>query len=87
MLEALQDALTFFPRGLVYVVLGVVVLLLAKLARDLTTGHRIDDEVVEKGNLAEALRLSGYFFGGGAGVRGGGVSADAPGPGRCRFRL
>lgn len=63
MLEALQDVSTFFPRGLVYVVLGVVVLLLAKLARDLTTGHRIDDEVVEKGNLAEALRLSGYFFG------------------------
>ena len=63
MLEALNDALLFFPRGLVYVALGVVVLLLAKLARDLITPHREDEEVVENRNLAEALRLSGYFFG------------------------
>ena len=63
MLDALLDALTFFPRGLVYVALGVVVLLVAKLARDLTTSHREDEEVVEKKNLAEALRLSGYLFG------------------------
>ena len=63
MLDALLDALTFFPRGLVYVALGVIVLLVAKLVRDLTTSHREDEEVVEKKNLAEALRLSGYLFG------------------------
>ena len=63
MLEALSDALVFFPRGLVYVALGVIVLLLAKLARDVTTTHRIDEEVVERKNLAEALQLSGYLFG------------------------
>ena len=63
MLEALLDALIFFPRGLVYVALGVIVLLIAKLARDLITSHREDEEVVEKRNLAEALRLGGYLFG------------------------
>lgn len=62
-MEALSDALVFFPRGLVYVALGLIVLLLAKLARDITTSHRIDEEVVERQNLAEALQLSGYLFG------------------------
>ena len=63
MLEALNDALVFFPRGLVYVALGVVVLLVAKLVRDATTRHRLDAEVVQNHNLAEALRISGYLFG------------------------
>ena len=63
MLEALNDSLVFFPRGLIYVALGVVVMVLAKFARDLTTRHRLDEEVVQKKNLSEALRISGYFFG------------------------
>ncbi len=62
-LEALIDTLTFFPRGLVYVGLGLVVLFLAKIGRDLVTRHRIDEELTEKKNLAEALRLSGYLLG------------------------
>ena len=63
MLEALNDSLIFFPRGLVYVALGVVVVLLAKLVRDAITSHNEDEEVVQKQNLAEALRLAGYLFG------------------------
>ena len=63
MLEALNDSLIFFPRGLIYVALGVVVLVLAKFARDLTTRHKLDEEVVQKKNLSEALRIGGYFFG------------------------
>ena len=63
MLEAFIDTLTFFPRGLVYVALGLVVLFLAKLARDLVTRHGIDQEIIEKRNLAVALRLSGYLLG------------------------
>ena len=63
MLEAFIDTLTFFPRGLVYVILGLIVLVLAKLARDLVTRHEIDEEIVEKGNLAVALRLCGYLLG------------------------
>ena len=63
MLEALNDSLIFFPRGLVYVVLGVVIVLLAKLVRSAITSHKEDEEVVQKQNLAEALRLAGYLFG------------------------
>ena len=62
-MEALVDALVFFPRGLVYVVLGVIVLLLAKVVRSAVTRHREDEEVVQRQNLAEALRLSGYLIG------------------------
>ena len=61
--EVFLNALTFFPRGLVYVALGLVVLVLAKLARDLVTRHRLDEEIVDKKNLAVALRLSGYLLG------------------------
>lgn len=63
MFEAIIDTLIFFPRGLVYVALGLVVLFLAKLARDLVTRHGIDQEIIEKRNLAVALRLSGYLLG------------------------
>ena len=62
-MEILFDALVFFPRGLVYVALGLVVLLLAKLVRSAITKHKEDEEVVERQNLAEALRLSGYLIG------------------------
>ena len=62
-METLIDALVFFPRGLVYVALGVVVLLLAKLVRSAITTHKEDEVVVQGKNLAEALRLSGYLIG------------------------
>ena len=61
MIEAFINALVLFPRGLVYVGLGLVLLLLAKLANDLITHHSIDEEVVGKRNMAIALGLSGYF--------------------------
>ena len=63
MLETLLGTLAFFPRGLVYVALGLLVLAVAKLVRDLATRHPIDREVVERRNLAETLRLSGYLLG------------------------
>ncbi len=63
MIDAFIDTLQAFPRGLVFVALGLVVLILAKLARDAVTRYRIDQEVVQKQNAAEALRLSGYFLG------------------------
>ncbi len=62
-MDILIDILTYLPRGLVYVALGLVVLTLAKLARDAVTRHRIEEEIVTKGNLAVALRLSGYLLG------------------------
>ena len=63
MIEAFVNALEFFPRGLVYVALGLILLALAKLINDVVTHYRIDEEVVKKGNLAIALSLSGYFLG------------------------
>ena len=62
-MDILIDILTYLPRGLVYVALGLVVLTLAKLVRDAVTRHRIEEEIVTKGNLAVALRLSGYLAG------------------------
>ena len=63
MTESFINTLQFFPRGLVYVGLGLVILLLAKLSQDVITSYRTDEEIVQKKNLAMALRLSGYFFG------------------------
>ena len=63
MIDAFIDTLQAFPRGLVYVGLGLVILLLAKLARDVVTSYKIDDEVTKKNNAAVALRLSGYLVG------------------------
>ena len=62
-MDILIDVLTYLPRGLVYVALGLVVLTLAKLARDVVTRYGIEDEIVAKGNVAVALRLSGYLLG------------------------
>ena len=62
MIDAFIDTLQFFPRGLVFVAVGLITLVLAKYVKDLVTHHSIDDEVTEKGNLAVALRLSGYYF-------------------------
>ncbi|PKB73047.1 MAG: hypothetical protein BZY75_03870 [SAR202 cluster bacterium Io17-Chloro-G7] len=63
MIEAFIDTLETFPRGLAFVGLGLVVLVIAKLARDIFTPYRIDDEVTKRNNLAVAVRLSGYFIG------------------------
>ena len=63
MIESFIDTLQAFPRGLVFVAEGLIVLVLAKLVRDAVTRHyRVDEEVVDKANLAVALRLSGYFI-------------------------
>ena len=63
MIESFIDSLQAFPRGLVFVAEGLIVLALAKFAKDAVTRHyRVDEEVSDKGNLAMALRLSGYFI-------------------------
>ena len=61
--DAFIDILETIPRGLVYVALGLGILTLGKLLRDLVTPYRIDEEVTKKDNLAVSLRLSGYFLG------------------------
>ena len=63
MIDAFIDVLETFPRGLVFVGLGLIILVIAKLARDIITPYRIDVEVTQRKNLAVAVRLSGYFIG------------------------
>ena len=63
MTDAFIDTLQSFPRGLAFVGLGIVILVLAKLARDVVTSYRIDEEVTQRNNVAVALRLSGYLLG------------------------
>ena len=63
MIDAFIDTLQSFPRGLVFVAEGLIVLALAKLARDaVTRNYRVNEEVATKANLAVALRLSGYLM-------------------------
>ena len=63
MYDAFINTLETVPRGLVYVALGLAILTLAKLARDIVTHYRIDEQVTKGRNLAVSLRLSGYFLG------------------------
>ena len=63
MIDAFIDTLQSFPRGLVFVAEGLIVLALAKLARDaVTRNYQVNEEVATKANLAVALRLSGYLM-------------------------
>lgn len=63
MVDALVNTLEFFPRGLVYVGLGVVVLVLAKFAQDFLTPYRINEQLSHKDNTALGLSITGYFLG------------------------
>ncbi len=63
MVDALVDTLEFFPQGLVYVGLGVVVLVLAKFAQDFLTPYRINEQLGRKDNTALGLSITGYFLG------------------------
>ena len=63
MLDAFKDTLETIPRGLVFVGLGLIILVIAKVARDIIAPYKIDDEVAKKNNTAVAVRLSGYLIG------------------------
>ena len=63
MAEAFVDALEFFPRGLVYVGMGLAILVLAKIVQDLLTPYKIGEQLSQKDNLALALSISGYYLG------------------------
>ena len=63
MIDAFVDTLEFFPRGLVWVGLGIVVLFLAKLVQDLVTPYRINEQLSHKDNTALGLSITGYYLG------------------------
>ena len=63
MIDAFVDTLELFPRGLAYVGLGIVVLVLAKLVQDFLTPYKINRQLSEKDNVALGLSITGYFMG------------------------
>ena len=63
MVDAFIDTLELFPRGLVYVGMGVVVLLIGKLVQDLLTPYKINHQLRTKDNIALGLSITGYYLG------------------------
>ena len=61
--DTLLETLQFFPRGLAYVALGVVVLYLAKCILDFATPYHVSDQLSRKSNAALGLSISGYLLG------------------------
>jgi uncharacterized membrane protein YjfL (UPF0719 family) len=62
-LDALVDTLEFFPKGLIYVAVGLAVLFLAKVVQDLITRYSINQQVTGENNAALGLSLAGYYLG------------------------
>jgi uncharacterized membrane protein YjfL (UPF0719 family) len=58
-----METIQSFGIGVAYVVLGVVVLIIAKIVRDFLTPYKIDEELTTKNNLALGLAMTGYFAG------------------------
>ena len=63
MIEAFVDVFEQIPRGLVYVVMGVIVLAIARLAQDFITPYKIQEQLNQKDNIALAVSISGYYLG------------------------
>ncbi len=63
MVDAFIDTLELFPRGLVYVGIGVVVLVIGKLVQDLLTPYKINRQLRTKDNVALGLSITGYYLG------------------------
>ena len=63
MVDAFIDTLELFPRGLVYVGIGLVILGIGKLVQDFLTPYRINDQLRTKDNVALALSITGYYLG------------------------
>ena len=63
MIEAFVDIFEQIPRGLVYVAMGVIVLVIARVTQDLITPYRIQEQLNKKDNVALALSISGYYLG------------------------
>ena len=61
--DAFIDALELFPRGLVYVGMSLVLLVLAKAVQDLVTPYKIGEQLTHRDNIALALSISGYYLG------------------------
>ena len=62
-MESITNVLEQIPGGLAYVVMGIAVIAIARLAQDLTTPYHIQEQLDRKDNVALAASISGYYFG------------------------
>ena len=63
MVDAFTSTVELFPRGLVYVGIGLVILGIGKLVQDFLTPYKINDQLRTKDNVALALSITGYYLG------------------------
>ena len=63
MIDAFIDVVEQFPRGLIYVVMGVALLVIARLTQDVITPYKIQEQLRDKDNVALALSITGYYVG------------------------
>jgi uncharacterized membrane protein YjfL (UPF0719 family) len=63
MKEYLLETLTGLPVGAGFVVLGLIVLMLAKIAKDFMTPYKLDQELTARDNPALGLSVTGYYLG------------------------
>tara|TARA_Y100000294_G_scaffold175808_1_gene196733 strand:- start:1348 stop:2235 length:888 start_codon:yes stop_codon:yes gene_type:complete len=63
MADAFVDVLEQIPRGLVYVGMGIVLLVFARLVQDFLTPYKIQEQLRTHDNVALALSITGYYLG------------------------
>lgn len=63
MADEFVDVLNLLPRGLLYIVLSIAILAVAKLVQDLLTPFHIGDQLTGKDNVALAVSIAGYYLG------------------------
>jgi uncharacterized membrane protein YjfL (UPF0719 family) len=62
-MDALMDTLYIFPRGLVFVGLAIIILIVARLVQEFLTPYHIGEQLSHKDNTALAVSIAGYYFG------------------------
>lgn len=61
--DSFIDTLELFPRGLVYVALGIGILVIAKIVQEIATPYHVAEQLRTKDNVALAVSISGYYLG------------------------
>lgn len=61
--DSFIDTIELFPRGLVYVALGIGILVIAKIVQEIATPYHVADQLRTKDNVALAVSISGYYLG------------------------
>lgn len=62
MMDALVNTLELFPKGLIFIALGITVLVIAKLLQEFITPYKISEQLSKKNNVALGLSIAGYYL-------------------------